>query len=148
MKRGILLHRVKRIDFEGSVYAITLRRWYLLGLMISTGTVVLLGVLPIRPDTAGLITVAVLLSGVGGIVLTTPVLAMTAHCVVEAEKGVPPVGIRVGTSPELAWVAARACGWRPTRLFPLPQGSSEARCWSARSHSRSYRMSSPSPPGT
>ena len=67
--------------------SLTLRRWYLLGLTITTATIVLLGVVPIGPDTLGLITIGVLLSGVGSAVLLIPVVAMTAHCVEDAEKG-------------------------------------------------------------
>jgi MFS family permease len=66
---------------------LTLRRWYGLGLTITFATMLLLGVVPVRPNTAGLITMAVLLSGIGVAVLLTPVVPMTAHCVAEAEKG-------------------------------------------------------------
>lgn len=59
---------------------------------------------------------AVLVSGIGTTVLLIPAVARTRTASQTTKKGVPPVGIRLGTSPECGRAAARAsASWPATR---------------------------------
>lgn len=67
--------------------SLSLRRWYLLGLVACFVPLVGLGLTPIRSDTAVLLTLAVFLSQVGAQFVVIPVGGFIAHTVREEEKG-------------------------------------------------------------
>jgi MFS transporter, PAT family, beta-lactamase induction signal transducer AmpG len=66
---------------------LSLRRWYLLGLGACVATLLLLGVMPLRPETAVILTAVAFLSQVGANLVVIPVGGMMAHTVVEDQKG-------------------------------------------------------------
>jgi len=66
---------------------LTLRRWYLLGLVACAASLLALGMLPAGPDSVALITMAALLSQVGAVIQGAPVGGTMAHCVADAQKG-------------------------------------------------------------
>ena len=67
--------------------SLTLRRWYLLGLVACFVPLVGLGLTPIRSNTAALLTLAAFLSQVGAQFVVIPVGGFIAHTVREEEKG-------------------------------------------------------------
>jgi MFS family permease len=75
---------------------LSLRRWYSLGLGACVATLLLLGLMPLRPETAIALTVVAFISQVGANLVVIPVGGFIAHTVPEDQKG-------------------RAAGWLPSR---------------------------------
>jgi MFS transporter, PAT family, beta-lactamase induction signal transducer AmpG len=66
---------------------LTLRRWYAIGLVACSVTLLLLGLTPLRQDAAGILTVVVFCSQVAATLVVLPVGGLMAHTVAEHEKG-------------------------------------------------------------
>ncbi|MGA2555641.1 MAG: MFS transporter [Verrucomicrobiota bacterium] len=66
---------------------LTLRRWYLVGLVACSATLLLLGLTPLRQNAAGILTAMVFLSQVAATLVVLPLGGLMAHTVVEQEKG-------------------------------------------------------------
>ena len=73
----------------GPVADLTLsaRRWYLLGLITTAATLFLLGVMPFRPSTIGILTITAFISQVAATLVVLPVGGLMAHTVAEEAKG-------------------------------------------------------------
>jgi MFS family permease len=73
----------------GPVADLTLsaRRWYLLGLITTAATLFLLGVMPFRQSTIGLLTITAFISQVAATLVVLPVGGLMAHTVAEEAKG-------------------------------------------------------------
>ena len=65
----------------------TLRRWYAIGLVACSVTLLLLGLTPLHRDAAGILTVVVFCSQVAATLVVLPVGGLMAHTVAEHEKG-------------------------------------------------------------
>ena len=65
----------------------SLRRWYLLGLGACVVTLLLLGLMPLRPETAIALTTVAFLSQVGANLVVIPVGGFIAHTVPQDQKG-------------------------------------------------------------
>ena len=66
---------------------LSLRRWYLLGLGACVVTLLLLGLMPLRPETAIALTTVAFLSQVGANLVVIPVGGFIAHTVRQDQKG-------------------------------------------------------------
>ena len=66
---------------------LSLRRWYLLGLGACVVTLLLLGLMPLRPETAIALTAVAFLSQVGANLVVIPVGGFIAHTVRQDQKG-------------------------------------------------------------
>ena len=73
----------------GPVADLTLsaRRWYLLGLITTAATLFLLGVMPFRQSTIGILTITAFISQVAATLVVLPVGGLMAHTVAEESKG-------------------------------------------------------------
>src|SRR6267378_6866448 len=66
---------------------LTARRWYLLGLVISGATLLILSLLPLHPGAAGVLMAVVFISQVAATLIVLPVGGLMAHTVAEDAKG-------------------------------------------------------------
>ncbi|MBA3833701.1 MAG: MFS transporter [Chthoniobacterales bacterium] len=66
---------------------LSLRRWYWLGMGACVATLLGLGLMPLRPETAILLTVVAFVSQIGANLVVIPVGGLIAHTVPEDEKG-------------------------------------------------------------
>jgi PAT family beta-lactamase induction signal transducer AmpG len=66
---------------------LSLRRWYLLGLAACSVTLLLLGFMPLRPETVIALTAVAFLAQVGANFVVIPVGGFIAHTVTEDQKG-------------------------------------------------------------
>ena len=66
---------------------LTARRWYLIGLATSAGTLLLLGFIPFHQNAIGFLTVMVFISQVAGTLIVLPVGGLMAHTVADEAKG-------------------------------------------------------------
>ncbi len=65
----------------------TLRQWYVAGLVACATTLLVVGLMPLRPDAVGTLTAVVFLSQVAATLVVLPVGGLMAHTVAEPEKG-------------------------------------------------------------
>lgn len=68
-------------------FTLSLRRWYWVGLGACVATLLGLGLMPLRPATAALLTVVAFVSQIGANLVLIPVGGFIAHTVRENEKG-------------------------------------------------------------
>jgi MFS family permease len=66
---------------------LTARRWYLLGLVTSGATLLLLSLLPLHPGAVGILMSVVFISQVAATLIVLPVGGLMAHTVAEEAKG-------------------------------------------------------------
>ena len=66
---------------------LTARRWYLIGLITSTATMILLGFMPFRQSGVSMLTAVVFISQVAATLIVLPVGGLIAHTVPDEEKG-------------------------------------------------------------
>jgi len=66
---------------------LTARRWYLLGLIASAATLLILGFIPLHSDAAGFLMTIVFISQVAGTLIVLPVGGLMAHTVPDEAKG-------------------------------------------------------------
>ena len=66
---------------------LTLRRWYLIGLFACAGSLFLVSTMPLDPNAAGVLTIAVFLSQVAATFVMLPLGGLMAHTVANAQKG-------------------------------------------------------------
>ena len=66
---------------------LTARRWYLIGLITSTATLILLGFMPFRQSAVPLLTAMAFISQVAATLIVLPVGGLMAHTVPDEEKG-------------------------------------------------------------
>jgi PAT family beta-lactamase induction signal transducer AmpG len=66
---------------------LTARRWYLIGLATSAGTLLLLGFIPFHQNAIGFLTVMVFISQVAATLIVLPVGGLMAHTVADEAKG-------------------------------------------------------------
>jgi MFS family permease len=66
---------------------LTARRWYLIGLVTASVTLLLLGFIPLRQDMAGILMIVVFVSQVAGTLIVLPLGGLMAHTVAEEAKG-------------------------------------------------------------
>ena len=66
---------------------LTARRWYLIGLATAAATLVVLALIPLRPDEAGIVMAVVFISQVASTLIVLPVGGLMAHTVGEEAKG-------------------------------------------------------------
>jgi MFS family permease len=66
---------------------LTARRWYLIGLATAAGTLLLLGLMPLRQNEVGILMAMVFVSQVASTLIVLPVGGLMAHTVGEDAKG-------------------------------------------------------------
>jgi PAT family beta-lactamase induction signal transducer AmpG len=66
---------------------LTLRRWYVVGLLACAATLLLVSVVPLRPGAVGLLTTLVFVSQVAATLVVLPVGGLMAHTVPPEKKG-------------------------------------------------------------
>src|SRR6266403_453510 len=66
---------------------LTARRWYLIGLVTAAGTLLLLGLMPLRQNELGILMAMVFISQVASTLIVLPVGGLMAHTVGEEAKG-------------------------------------------------------------
>jgi MFS transporter, PAT family, beta-lactamase induction signal transducer AmpG len=66
---------------------LTARRWYLIGLATAAGTLLLLGLMPLRQNEVGILMAMVFVSQVASTLIVLPVGGLMAHTVGEEAKG-------------------------------------------------------------
>jgi PAT family beta-lactamase induction signal transducer AmpG len=66
---------------------LTARRWYLIGLVTAAGTLLLLGLMPLRQNEVGILMAMVFISQVASTLIVLPVGGLMAHTVGEEAKG-------------------------------------------------------------
>ncbi len=66
---------------------LTARRWYLIGLATAAGTLLLLGLIPLRQNEVGILIAMVFVSQVASTLIVLPVGGLMAHTVAEEAKG-------------------------------------------------------------
>jgi MFS family permease len=66
---------------------LTLHRWTAIGMAISATTLVLFGLVPVRPDTVALVTAWALIAQLGAIMASVPVAGLLAYAVPAERKG-------------------------------------------------------------
>jgi PAT family beta-lactamase induction signal transducer AmpG len=68
-------------------FTLTARRWYLIGLITTAVTLLLLGLIPLRPNSTGLLNAVVFISQVAGTLVMLPLGGLMAHTVSDDMKG-------------------------------------------------------------
>jgi MFS transporter, PAT family, beta-lactamase induction signal transducer AmpG len=75
---------------------LTLRRWYAVGLVACSATLLLLGLMPLRQNAVAILTAVIFLSQVAGTLVVLPVGGLMAHTVAVHEKGRAAGGYQAG----------------------------------------------------
>ncbi len=68
-------------------FTLSARRWYLIGLVTTAVTLLLLGLIPLRPDSTGLLNAVVFISQVASTLVMLPLGGLMAHTVSDDMKG-------------------------------------------------------------
>lgn len=68
-------------------FTLSARRWYLIGLSTTAATLLLLGLIPLYPNSTGLLNVVVFISQVAATLVVLPLGGLMAHTVSEEKKG-------------------------------------------------------------
>jgi hypothetical protein len=121
-------------------FTLSARRWYLIGLVTTAVTLLLLGLIPLRPDSTGLLNAVVFISQVASTLVMLPLGGLMAHTVSDDMKGRAAGCIRPATSEETESAAVPASGWPRTIPKKSRHGRSRSRCSPAHSLSFLYPM--------